>query len=255
MIPPPPKPNSIPSLPSPPTQDINLVAKEDPLLFRDTKHLLPEEVVIKEPMTHKELLDQIISTTLKPEHYADPNILRFIANYNVCKDVKQAAKEAGLHVKDGHNLINRPDIYDCIQKIAAAGSRKFGYDADEIVEKVKEVVNFDPVDLFDPETGAFYEDLTKVPPEIRRVIKKLNVINVYEKDDNGIVIGVSGKILKFEFWDKLKAAEMLGSEKDVFKKQVKVEHDVGVNMKQTLLGRLEAAEERKALAAKDVGHG
>lgn len=226
-----------------------------PLPVPRSNNLVDEEVVITEPQTHSELLDQIIRTTLKPEHATDPTILRFIANYNLCKDVKQAAKETGLHVNDGKHLISRPDIYECVQKIAAAGARKFGYDAEEVVEKVKEVINFDPIDLFDPDTGAFYEDLTKVPPETRRVIKKLNVMNVYEKDANGVVIGISGKILKFEFWDKLKAAELLGGEKDVFKKQLKVEHDVGVNMRETLLGRLKDADERKALIAKDVTRG
>lgn len=211
-------------------------------------------LVDKEPQTHNELLDQIIRQTLKPIHATDPKVLMFIANYNMCKDVKQAAKLSGLTAWDGKNLIQRPDIYECVQKIAAAGARKFGYDAEEVVAKVKEVIEFDPADLVDPNTNSFYEDISLMPPEARRVIKKLTVQNIYDKDDNGIIIGVHSKILKFEFWDKLKAAELLGGEKDIFKKQVKIEHDVGVNMKETLLGRLEAAEERKALAAKDVGN-
>ena len=206
----------------------------------------------EEPQTHEDLLNTIIKTTLKPIHATDPNILRFIANYNLCKDVKQAAKLSGLHANDGKRLIDRPDIYECIQRIAAAGARKFGYDAEEVVAKVKEVIDFDPVDLVDPETGVFYEDLQSVPPETRRVIKKLVVQNIYDKDPNGVVTGIHSKILKYEFWDKLKAAEMLGQEKEVFTKKLKVEHEVGENMKDTLLGRLEAADERRMLKARVV---
>lgn len=206
----------------------------------------------KPSQTHDQLLEQIIRTTLKPEHATDPNILRFIANYNLCHDVKQAARDSGLSVHDGKRLIQRPDIYECTQRIAAAGARKFGYDAEEVVAKVKEVIEFDPADLIDPKTNAFYEDISQVPPETRRVIKKLTIQNVYDKDPNGIIIGLHSKILKFEFWDKLKAAEMLGGEKEVFKKSLKVEHEVGSNMRETLLGRLEDAESRKVLKAKDV---
>ena len=214
-----------------------------------TPTILEQEITIS---SHNSIYDQVISSTLKPEHATDPNILRFISNYAVCKDVKQAAKEAGLSAIDGRRLISYPDIYDCVSKIANMNARKYGYDAEEVVQKVKEVLEFDPVDLFNPATGGYYEDLNEIPPETRRVIKKLNVMNVYEKDPNGVITGISGKILKFEFWDKLKAAEMLGSEKDVFSKKVEVKHDVGVNMRETLLGRIKDAEERRALVAKDV---
>lgn len=239
--------NIIQAPPSPtlPRKQVNLVDAEKEASSANAP-------AAREPQTHDQLLETIIKETLRPEHGTDPNILRFIANYNLCHDVKQAARDSGLSVHDGKRLIQRPDIYECTQRIAAAGARKFGYDAEEVVAKVKEVIEFDPVDLVDPETGAFYEDISKIPPETRRVIKKLNVINIYEKDPNGVIIGVSSKVLKFEFWDKLKAAEMLGGEKDVFKRQVKVEHEVGSNMRETLLGRLEDAESRKVLKAKDV---
>jgi len=213
----------------------------------------PVKALVDEtPLTTDQIIQQIISTTLTPIHATDPKVLLFISNYNLCKDVKQAARLSGLHANDGKHLINNKDIYQCIQQIAAAGSRKFGYDAEEVVAKVKEVLEFDPADLIDPETQAFYEDISQVPAETRRVIKKLTIQNVYDKDPNGVIIGIHSKILKFEFWDKLKAAEMLGGEKEVFKKQLKVEHEVGTNMRETLLARIEDADNRKVLKAKDV---
>ena len=105
-----------------------------------TPTILEQEITIS---SHNSIYDQVISSTLKPEHATDPNILRFISNYAVCKDVKQAAKEAGLSAIDGRRLISYPDIYDCVSKIANMNARKYGYDAEEVVQKVKEVLEFD----------------------------------------------------------------------------------------------------------------
>jgi hypothetical protein len=253
-IPLPPKPPAPPAhytpLTSPPTRPPNAPASHPKGFIQEPEKTLP--LVAKDSLTTPDIVQQIIASTLTPLHATDPKVLLFIANYNLTKDVKQAARQSGLHANDGKHLINRKDIYDCIQKIAQAGSRKFGYDAEEVVAKVKEVIEFDPIDLIDPSNGTFFEDISQIPAEARRVIKKLTVQNVYDKDPNGVIIGLHSKILKFEFWDKLKAAEMLGGEKDIFKRQVKVEHDVGTNMRETLLGRLEDADSRKALKAKDV---
>lgn len=205
-------------------------------------------------LTRTSLYNEIMQTTLKPVHASDPYVIRFITNYTLCNDVRQAAKEAGLNARDGRVLISYPDVYECVQKIANMNARKYGYDAEEVVSKVREVIDIDPADLFNPNTGGYFEDINDIPPETRRAIKKFHVMNVYDKDENGVVTGISGKILKIEFWDKLKAAELLGSEKDVFKKQVKVEHDVGVNMRDTLLGRLRDAEEQRELIMRDVTH-
>jgi len=249
----------------PPAPPIPPHLREPKTFIEATKDLMEEGIkkltqssekatllVDETPLTTTDIINQIISTTLKPIHATDPKVLLFISNYNLCKDIKQAARLSGLHANDGKHLINNKDIYECIQKIAAAGSRKFGYDAEEVVAKVKEVIDFDPVDLVNPDTGVFYEDISQVPAETRRVIKKLTIQNVYDKDPNGVVIGIHSKILKFEFWDKLKAAEMLGGEKEVFKKSLKVEHEVGSNMRETLLARIEDADNRKVLKAREV---
>lgn len=248
-----PKPRTIPRPKTPQT-----TATADPILvdlqpMSNAQHQKPVQQPAEDSsLTHQELMDQIIRTTLKPVHATDANVLQFISNYNLCHDVKQAAKMSGLHARDGKNLINNKDIYECIQRIAAAGSRKFGYDAEEVVSKVKEILDVDPAELYNAEVGAFYEDINSIPPELRRAIKKLNVINIYEKDPNGVIIGIQSKILKYEFYDKIKAAELLGSEKEIFKRKVDVTHDVGTNMRDTLLGRLEAAEQAKMIKARDV---
>jgi hypothetical protein len=241
--------NNTKPFPKPPSARI---PTHQPLTPSQPTSILVDEKPNEDSLTHQELMDQIIRTTLKPVHATDPNVLKFISNYNLCHDVKQAAKLSGLHANDGKHLINNKDVYECIQRIAAAGSRKFGYDAEEVVSKVKEILDVDPAELFNSEVGAFYEDINEIPPELRRAIKKLNVVNIYDKDPNGVIIGIHSKILKYEFYDKIKAAELLGSEKEIFKRKVDVTHDVGTNMRDTLLGRLEAAEQAKMIKARDV---
>ena len=116
----------------------------------------------------------IISKTLKPIHATDPNILRFIDNYLYCRDAKQAARLSGLNGKDGTNLMNRKDIAKCIQKITALAIRKYGYDAEEVVERVKEVAFVDPAEVQNPD-GSFISALRDIPSEVRRAIKKMKV--------------------------------------------------------------------------------
>lgn len=183
----------------------------------------------------------IIKTMLKPIHATDPNILRFIDNYLVCRDAKQAARLSGLHARDGLTLLERKDVYECIQKITESGVRKFGYDAAEIVEKVKEVVFLDPAEVQN-EDGSFIDNLHDIPPEVRRAIKKMEVKNFYEGDENGIP-RYAGKVIKYEFYDKMPAVQMLGREKDTFKEKKVVEHNVGKNMRDVLLASARRGEQ------------
>lgn len=55
---------------------------------------------------------------------------------------------------------------------------------------------------------------------------------------------VIGQIIEVELYDKLKGAEMLGPEKEIFKKTTKVEHDVTQNMASVLLESKRIADER-----------
>ncbi|MFM6929036.1 MAG: terminase small subunit, partial [Bdellovibrio sp.] len=132
----------------------------------------------------------ILQTTLLPEHREDPNIIRWISSYLVCRDAKQAAKEAGLTPKSGENLKRRPDIHAAISAITAQAVVKHGYDAAEVVEKVKEIAFLDPIE-FENEDGTFKEHLRDISPEARRAIKKFKAKNIIEKDPNGmdVVVG------------------------------------------------------------------
>jgi len=193
--------------------------------------------------------EKIIRKTLKPLHATDPNILRFIDNYLHCRDAKQAARLSGLVARDGTNLINRKDIHDCIQKITAKGVRKFGFDAEEIVERVKEVAFVDPA-LVQNEDGSFISKLRDMEPDVRRAIKRMKVKNLWDEDPNGMKV-ITGEIIEIEFWDKMKAVEMLGREKGTFKQTTVVEHGVSKNMRKLLLDTTKRADAR-LIEMKDV---
>lgn len=188
----------------------------------------------------------ILRTTLIPQHREDPNVLGFIREYLLCRSVTQAAKACGLTKRDGENLRRRPDIHEAISQITEAAVLKHGYDASEIIERVKEIVNIDPAD-FENEDGSFKESLRDIPPESRRAVKRFKAKNLYGLDPNGMKV-VIGKLIEVEFWDKLKSAELLGREKNTFKETKVHQHDITANMSNTLL-----ESKKRAEAVREVG--
>lgn len=184
---------------------------------------------------------QTLRLHLRPDHASDPKIAEFIVKYMSCRNAPQAAQEAGLSRADGRYLYQQTDIYTVIQKLTEVAVVKHGYDAAEIVERTKEIAFFDPADLVDS-TGKYYENINDVPPEARRVIKKLVAKNIFEDDMNGVP-QYKGKVITYEFWDKPKTLELLAREKDTFKKTTVVEHDISKNGRNFLLASAALAQQ------------
>lgn len=203
---------------------------------------------ISEYNVDDEVTQGIMASILKPMHSSDPTIIRFIGNYVSCRDVPQASRLSGIKPSDGRNLLRRSDIWACVQKLTAEQVVKFGYDAHEVVERVKEISNVDPVYIMNPD-GTYIKNLHKIPAEVRRAIKSIKVKNIYQEDINGVP-QYKGEIITYDFWDKLKGLELLAREKDTFKKTTVVEHDVSKNARNVLLAGLDRAN--KAIEAIDV---
>lgn len=201
--------------------------------------------------------DFILRTTLSPADRIDSNILKFIDSYMHCRNATQAAREAGFPKPDiGRRLLMRSDIHACISKLTQKLTMKFGYDESEVVERVKEVAGIDPLDVFDDD-GKFKKP-KDIPPAVRRVIKKWKVKQTFLYDPNNQPMTdakgnhiVETEILEMEFWDKMKAVELLGREKSLFKENKTIVHDVGSNMRSVLLESTKRAETR-LLQMKDV---
>lgn len=208
---------------------------------------MPPGVVIADEEEDKKLPQKTVKFILdkylhRVQHRHDPTVLKFIDGYMQYLDVRQAAQYANIAYKDGKNLKNRPDIALAIGELVDMTVDKFGYTANEVVERTKEILNFDPAVIENPD-GTYKDRLTDIPFEMRTAIKKFKVKNEYGIDANGIRT-VVGKIIEIELYDKQKAADMLGKEKDVFKDSL----DINQNVKISITGALKEAEDRLAYA-------
>lgn len=183
----------------------------------------------------------IMDLTLSDYHRTDPNVVGFIIAFLKCRDVKQAAHSVGLTKPQGDTLRRRRDIHECICKVTDEALMKHGFDASEIVERVKEIASVDIGDFEKPD-GSYIESLLELAPEVRRAVRKFKVRNEYGKDPNGMRV-VVGKLIEVELWDKLKSIELLGREKDTFKETKVHKHDITTNMSQILLQSRDIAEE------------
>ena len=190
--------------------------------------------------------DYILNLTLKPIHRKDLTIISFIESFVRCKSILQASNEAGINKKLGYMLRHRQDIANAIQKITDKSAIKYGFDSSEIFERVKEVVTFDPIEVQNPD-GTFKSNMHDIEPEARRNIKKLEAKNLYNQieDVNGVPRSIIvGEVIKYEFYDKLKAAELTGKEKEMFKNTTRHEHVLTKDMQSILLESTKRAEQR-----------
>ena len=231
-------------------------AKPDvkPLSNRELAHVTNrgapiESEPVKEPM-HKDDVTWILDTTLSRTSKKNPRVTEFILKYMKCRDVAQAAKEAGIKPGMGKDWFNRRDINDAINRITRTAILKYDLEAEQIVERVKEIAFVDPAAVFRAD-GTCIENMNEIPPEVRRTIKKFEVKNLYEKDPNGMAV-VVGKLIKVEMWDKLKSAELLGREVNIFKETVVQQHDLTNNMRDVLLEAGERAERMAIEARKEI---
>ncbi len=190
--------------------------------------------------------DKIINTTLRHAYRVDPKVIRFIAGYMQSRSVQDAAKLAGITVQTGKSLLNKKDVYECVQRLTTLNAQQLGFDATEILTRLNEIAQFDPINLYN-EDGTV-KRLHDMDGATRRAIKEMTVKEIFEKDINGMPVKV-GELINFKFHDKIKSSELLGSEVELFKKTVKHEHDIGKNAADLLL---KSAEERALEAAKDV---
>lgn len=188
----------------------------------------------------------ILDKCLHILHRTDPTVLRFIDAYLNCFSVPEASRRVGIKPHQGKNLKNRPDIHDAIGQLTDIAVEKYGYNANEVVERVKEILDFDPAVLENPD-GSYKEKISDIPFEMRGAIKKFTVKNEWGIDANGIKT-VIGKIISVEVWDKMKAADMLGKEKEVFKDSLEINNNIRIS----ITGALAEANKRVEIASRDV---
>lgn len=196
--------------------------------------------------------DFILSSTLSKKHRVDSVTLQFIDNFIRCKNIAQASAECGIAASLGYRIRHYADVSTAIQKLIEKSSIKYGFDASEIMERTKEIVDFDPIMLQNAD-GTFKTNLHDIAPEARRNLKKLKVKNLFNQDEdiNGIKSKIIiGEVIEYEFYDKMKAIDLAGKEKDMFKTTTKVEHTVSKDMARILLESVKRGENAKEKLSK-----
>lgn len=190
-------------------------------------------------------INQILMNTLSLEHAMDPQVLKFLNNYIENWNTSDSSRIANLKTEQGKRILRKPDVQAAITKINETFGRRANYDAREILERVNEVAQFDPLDCFNPDGTV--KEIKEMSGPARRAIKKLVVREVYEKDMNEVDVMV-GYVKTIEFWDKMKGLELLGKDEGRFMDQSKVTHEIGGNLAAVLL-----SSERRALGRDVTG--
>ena len=192
-------------------------------------------------------ISYFLAKHLTTKQRSDPNILLWIKEYISTRDVGQAAARIGLGKAEGAALRRDKNIAMCIQAITENEVFKHGIDPSEIVQKVKEISEADPIECQNAD-GTWKTHLKDIPPETRRAIKKLVVKNLFGEDPNGMKT-VIGEIVTIVFYDKQNSQELLGREGGLFKETKKVEHALSENMSAILL---ESKQRGETIAAEYV---
>ena len=189
--------------------------------------------------------DFILDANLHKKHRNNPAILGFISSFVRCKNIAQASQEAGIHKSLGYEYRHKSDVALTIQKLIDKSYIKYGFDAAEVIERTKEIVDFDPI-MVQNSDGTFKNNFHDIEPEARRNIKKLKARNIYSEveDMNGVKKKIIiGEIIEYEFYDKIKAIDMIGKEKELFKNTTKVEHTISGDMASLLLESAKRGQE------------
>lgn len=192
-------------------------------------------------------VDVLLSIYLKPEHAVDPTLVKFLKAYIECRHVGEAAKAVGIKTASGHNILKKKDVAKAMAEITVNMSQVENFNGQEILERTNEIAQYDPIDVFNADGTV--RDISDIPPAVRRAVKSMTVKEVWEKDINGISVE-TGRIVKIEFYDKLKGLEMIGKYDGVYNHTVKHEMEIGTNLAALLLGK---AESRAIEASRDVG--
>lgn len=196
-----------------------------------------EEIDNKEKALSHDETEYILSRTLSKSAFKSKKVRKFIESFLECENVAQASEMTGIHPSEGKRMRNTSGISKAIRALVKNQAVKHGFDGSEIVKRVKEVVDIDPALVFNAD-GTVKDSMHDIPAEVRRGIRKFECKNLYQnsEDMNGMKQRiVIGKLVKVEFYDKMKATELIGREKKLFKLTTKVEHDVTKNMESLLL--------------------
>ena len=196
---------------------------------------------------------KIINEELTEKSLRNYQTVKFIFTYMGCRHPREAAIAAGFSEKSayatGRRLLKKPDVFKAIKRISEKSAAKCGLDADALFERVKEIIDFDPIDIVD-KNGAT-KQLKDMDPHVRRCLVAPKVKEIHGQDENGVKVK-TGEIVEWRPYDKLKCIEMAARELSIFIPSVNVNVNHAEDMKKNLLGSLKRAEEATDVTPEEI---
>ncbi len=199
--------------------------------------------------------NHIFRSTLTPDQYGDPLIIRFINEYMTSLDVPTAARAAGITANQGRNMLRIPEVNTVISKLNQKSTAKHGFKAEGLIRKLDELNDANLFDLLD-EDGCV-KPKHEIPRELQRAVKKFVVREEWMTDMNGMPMYDlagrrvrKGRVVTCELNDQIKTIELLARDENILKQTSVVEHEVGKNAGAILHGD---AVERAQARMREVG--
>lgn len=121
-------------------------------------------------------------------------------------------------------------VWDHVKQALADRARDHKLDAKFVLNRLAQIVDADPLDIIDEDTGA-YLPVHDWPLVWRRMLTGADIQELHELDAAGRRHKI-GEIVKYRFPDRLKAFELLGKHVDIqaFKDQVKTEGTIQITI-------------------------
>jgi phage terminase small subunit len=149
----------------------------------------------------------------------------------------KAAIEAGYSKKCprrvADNIVSYKWYQDLMKKHADKIEKKIEINSEKIITELSHSAFFDPINIFDVETGAV-KPIDQIPEETRRAISSIDVQETFEMKDGNKEW--TGYIKKIKFWDKPRCNELIGKNIGMFADKLKV--DVSTPELTEALGKL-----------------
>ena len=141
----------------------------------------------------------------------------FVEAYLIDPNAKQAAIHAGYskHSAEvtGCKTLRIPKVANAIAAGRANREEKSNIDAAWVLTNLAAMIQADPSDIIDKDTGAYLR-IHDWPLVWRRMLSAADVKELYGYNEDGDRERI-GEIVKYKFIDKLKAFELLGKHVDV----------------------------------------
>ena len=125
----------------------------------------------------------------------------FVNTMNQTKAYMKAFPKAKITTagSQSHKLMGRREVQEYIEELFKERQKKFELNEKKIIEKLKQIVDIDPISIFKDDYQP--KSLEEIPEPIRKLIKKINVVD--------------GKIT-VELPDKIEAITKLGQHIGMF---------------------------------------